>query len=182
MSNNQRMLHRAKHESEVIFRNCLCDDNVHYVHFLNKNVEFADIVQMTCIYNIDDGNDCASKALDCKYHVDVQAKGIWHDSNGNEKITIFHFDVEDVEDKNIVTRNYTLPVRKVQFFEKTTDAYYLVFRCNDGISQKLNKFIVVDAKELCSMKNAFEDHGAYFLVPLVEIEKCVDTFEVNGDF
>ena len=175
------MLYRAKHESEAIFKKCLNIDNIHYVHLLNKDVEFIDIVHIACIYNVDDGDDCASKKLDCRYHIDVQAKGKWYDSNNNEQITLFHFDVEDVEDENITTGNYSLPMNKVEFFEKVTDAYYLAFRCNNG-KERLNRYIVVNVKELCANKSSFKDNGDYFLVPSQTLNTFVDKFEVESNF
>jgi len=87
------------------------------VHVINGcEIEFTDIVHNKCEYNIDDGNACISKKLDCTYHADVIAHGSWFDSHSNEKMTTILFDVKDVEDKNISTGNFTLPKHEVDYF------------------------------------------------------------------
>lgn len=179
--NNFDGFYRAKHVSEVLFSNCLREDNEHFIYSMNKEVKFMNIVHIACEYNADDGDCCASKVLDCQYHVDIQAHGSWIDSSCKEKLTTFHFDVEDVDDKNISTGNYTVPKTKIEFFEKITDSYYLAFRCNDG-KKRLDKYIVVNVKELCANKSSFKDNGDYFLVPSQTLNAFVDKFEVESDF
>ena len=176
------MLDKAKHESEIDFCNCLIADNMHYIYKFNTKVEFIDVVHNFCEYNSNDANNCISKKLDCKYHIDAMANGKWYDSKNNEKITTFKFDVKDVEDQNISTKNYTLNLNEVDFLEKTTDIHYLAFRHNDGISKKFSQYVVVDGNELCLNKKSFINKGTYFLVPLEEINKCINKFEITGDF
>ena len=182
MIDNDDMFYKAKHESEIDFCNCLTIDNIQHIHKLDAKVKFVNILHNHCKYDSNSNNDCISTKLDCIYHVDALAHGLWHDSENNEKMTQFNFDIKDVEDKNISTGNYTVKLNEVEFLEKSTDAYYLAFRLNDGISKKFSKYVVVNGKELCARKESFIDKGTHFLVPLAVIRKCIDKFEVQGDF
>ena len=164
------------------FCNCLRSGNKYYIHSLKTEVELIDVLHNSCKYNVDDGNECISKKLDCIYHVDALAHAIWTNSDGMKMLMELKFDIKDVDDKNISTGNYAIDKLEIEFLSASIDIYWLAFRLNDRQSRKLNDYIVVNSQELCSRINSFEDRWKYFLVPLAEIKKCVDKFEVEGDF
>ena len=174
MANNQEMFDKAKHESEIIFKNALLSTYRNVIVPGYGYVRFQDIIHV----------DEDMKVFDCEYHVDVIARAVYE----NRSHEMWLFDVKDVEDKWIYTGNYSIPHDQVYFYMNSLNEHWIAFRLNDGISKKFNKFCIVKAYDICKkctndnlrVKDYYYD--SYHLVSLDDIKSCEKTFEVEADF
>lgn len=167
------MYEKAKRDSEISFRNCLVADDTHYVNTLRSNVKFIDVTHVACDYR-----DCVASTIDRTWHADVIAHGI---DLSTGRMRTFWFDVKDIEDANISSGNYSLGKDCVDYCLTVDDENWLVFRLADGKSKHLDKYIAVQALELCMKLPDFAGRD-WCLVSLDAIRSCSNMFEVEGDF